>query len=42
MKKIASILAFIFVFQLFVYAQTLDGKLKEIDDYASYVISTWK
>ena len=42
MKKITSVFALIFVFQLFVFAQTLDDKLKEIDDYANTVISTWK
>ncbi|CAN5564991.1 serine hydrolase [soil metagenome] len=41
MKKITYIFAFIFVFQCFVYAQTLDDKLKEIDAYASTVMDTW-
>ena len=37
--------AFIFIvlaFPLFVAAQTLDEKLKEIDDYANQVVNTWK
>lgn len=44
MKKVSSILALIFVFQFFVYAQTqtLDEKIKEIDDYANTVMTTWK
>ncbi len=42
MKKVIGSLALLLVFQLFVYTQTLDEKLKEIDDYASTVISTWK
>src|SRR3978361_1126377 len=44
MKKVTSILALILVFQLFVCAQTqsLDDKLKEIDDYANKVMTTWK
>ena len=41
MKKITSVLAIIFVFQLFVYAQTLDEKLKAIDEYANTVTQTW-
>jgi CubicO group peptidase (beta-lactamase class C family) len=42
MKKLTNILLLIFVYQLCVYSQTLDEKLKEIDDYANTVISTWK
>jgi len=42
MKKVTFVLAFILVLQLFVYAQTLDEKLKEIDDYANTVMTTWK
>ena len=41
MKKISGILALIFALQLFVFAQTLDEKLKEIDDYANTVTQTW-
>ena len=42
MKKLTGIFALIFVFQLFVYTQTLDEKLKEIDDYANTVLTTWR
>ncbi len=42
MKKITSIFALIFAFQLFVYSQTLDEKLREIDAYANTVMTTWK
>ncbi|MFN2411610.1 MAG: serine hydrolase domain-containing protein, partial [Pyrinomonadaceae bacterium] len=42
MKKTIGIFTFIFVFQLFVYAQTFDDKLKEIDAYAQTVMNTWK
>nr|MBP6214405.1 beta-lactamase family protein [Pyrinomonadaceae bacterium] len=42
MKKFNIILLLLIVFPLFVNAQTLDEKLKEIDDYANTVISTWK
>ncbi len=42
MKKITIIFALLFVFPLFVYSQTLDEKLKEIDDYANSVMTTWK
>lgn len=42
MKKTISLLAILFVFQLLVYSQTLDEKLKEIDDYANTVANTWK
>lgn len=41
MKKVTTILAVIFIFQLFGYAQTFDEKLKEIDDYANTVTKTW-
>src|SRR5687768_10367697 len=37
--------AFIFIllaFPLLVSAQTLDEKLKEIDDYANQAVNTWK
>src|SRR5829696_9042185 len=42
MKKISAIFVFIFVFQLFVFSQTLDERLKEIDDYANTVLATHK
>jgi CubicO group peptidase (beta-lactamase class C family) len=42
MRKLSAIFALLFVFPLFVYAQTLDEKLKEIDDYANQVMDTWK
>ncbi len=42
MRKFTGIFALIFLFQLFVFGQTLDEKLKEIDDYANTVMSTWK
>ena len=42
MRKISIIFALFFVFPLFVYGQTLDEKLKEIDDYANTVMTTWK
>src|SRR5215210_1581739 len=42
MKKNISLFILIFVFPLFVYGQTLDEKLKEIDDYANTVMTTWK
>lgn len=41
MTKLSKIFALIFVFQLFVYGQTLDEKLKEIDEYADNVTRTW-
>ena len=41
MRKIISLFALLFVFQLFVYSQTLDEKLKEIDAYANTVMDTW-
>ena len=40
MKKITALLIFIFVFQLFVYGQSLDEKLKEIDAYANTVLQS--
>ena len=40
MKKTSALFLFIFVFQLFVYSQSLDDKLKEIDAYANTVIQT--
>ena len=42
MKKLNFLLLVLIVFPLVVSAQTLDEKLKEIDDYANTVISTWK
>ena len=42
MKKIFSIFTVLFILQLFVYSQTLDDKLKEIDDYANTVMTTWQ
>jgi CubicO group peptidase (beta-lactamase class C family) len=42
MKKQAIIFALFFVFPLFLHSQTLDEKLKEIDDYANTVLTTWK
>ncbi len=40
MKKITSLFALLFVLPLFVYAQTLDERLKEIDAYANTVMTT--
>ncbi len=42
MKKLNLLLLFVFVLPLFVYSQTLEQKLKEIDDYANAVSNTWK
>lgn len=42
MKRAFSIVALLFVFHLFVYTQTLDEKLREIDDYTNTVMTTWK
>ena len=42
MKKVTALISILFVFQLFVYSQTLVEKLKEIDDYATAVANTWK
>ncbi|MEO7538974.1 MAG: serine hydrolase [Pyrinomonadaceae bacterium] len=42
MRKTRAILFLLFIFPLFVSAQTLDDKLKEIDDYAVKVLDTWK
>jgi CubicO group peptidase (beta-lactamase class C family) len=42
MKKTSALLFVLLFCQLFVPAQTLDEKLKEIDDYANTVLSTWK
>lgn len=42
MKKTRAILFLFLVFPLFVSAQTLDEKVKEIDAYANTVLDTWK
>ncbi len=42
MYKVLRPLAIILILPLLFYAQTLDEKLKEIDDYANVVMSTWK
>ncbi|CAN5345683.1 serine hydrolase [soil metagenome] len=42
MNKLLRLLALVIILPLFVNAQTLDEKLKEIDDYAKVVMSTWK
>lgn len=42
MKKPIGLLLVILVLPLFVYAQTLEGQLKEIDAYAQAVIADWK
>lgn len=42
MKNIRLPLLVLFVLPLFVAAQSLDDKLKEIDDYANTVVATWK
>src|SRR5436190_9631299 len=42
MRKISIIFALFLVLPLFVYSQSLDEKLKEIDDYANTVMTTWK
>ncbi len=42
MKKVTAFLTFLLVFPLFIYGQTLDEKLKEIDAYANTVANTWK
>lgn len=42
MRKICTLFLVIFVFQALVYSQTLDEKLREIDDYATTVMTTWK
>lgn len=41
MKKLNILFLLLFVFPLFVFGQ-LDEKLKEIDDYANTVMTTWK
>src|SRR5215213_6457235 len=42
MKKLAGLFLLIFVVQLSTFSQTLEEKLKEIDDYANTVITTHK
>ncbi|HKX83647.1 MAG TPA: serine hydrolase domain-containing protein, partial [Pyrinomonadaceae bacterium] len=42
MKRISALIFAVLVCPLFVLSQTIDEKLKEIDDYANTVISTWK
>ncbi len=42
MKKTRALFLLLFIFPLLVGAQTLDDKLKEIDDYANRVMETWK
>lgn len=41
MKRAISLFALLFVFQLFVYSQSLEDKLNEIDAYANTVMDTW-
>lgn len=41
MKKLNFLVLLLIVFPLLVSSQTLDAKLKEIDDYANRVIDTW-
>ena len=42
MKKLTLVVLIFVIFPLFVYAQSLDDKLKEIDAYAQQVITDWK
>lgn len=42
MKNLNAILFVLISLPLFVHAQTLDEKVKEIDDYAKTVLTTWK
>ncbi|MEO6334047.1 MAG: serine hydrolase [Pyrinomonadaceae bacterium] len=42
MKKISALFVFIFIVQAFVFGQSLDERLKEIDDYANTVITAHK
>ena len=42
MRKTRILFFLLFVFPLFGHAQTLDEKLKEIEDYANTVMATWK
>ncbi len=42
MKKLSIALLFLLLISAFATAQSLDDKLKEIDDYANTVMNTWK
>lgn len=42
MRNLKFLVLLVLVFPLFVSAQTLDDKIKEIDAYAENVITTWK
>ena len=42
MKKSNTLFLLLFLLPLFASAQTLDEKLKEIDDYANTVMATWR
>ena len=42
MKKLNILVIVLLFFPIFAFSQTLDEKLKEIDDYANTVISSWK
>jgi CubicO group peptidase (beta-lactamase class C family) len=42
MKKLNTLILVFLFFPLFVGGQSLDDKLKEIDEYANTVITTWK
>lgn len=42
MKSIKLLFAFIILFPVIVHAQTLEERIREIDEYASAVMSTWK
>ena len=41
-KKAVVLLTLLVTFQLSAFSQTLDERLKEIDDYANVVMDTWK
>jgi CubicO group peptidase (beta-lactamase class C family) len=42
MKQIRFLLLVLFIFPIVAFPQTLDEKLKEIDEYAEKVMTTWK
>ena len=42
MKKVFPVLLLLLVLPVFVISQSLDEKLKDIDDYANTVMATWK
>ena len=42
MRKFNALALILLILPIFVAAQTLDEKLKEIDAYATTVIDTWK